>query len=56
MGGLALETMPFRKGFQYGVTWTEDILFVEPETVCIDTNLTLNHIATVAHVAHIGHD
>jgi hypothetical protein len=26
----------------YGSTWTEDILFIEPETVCVNTNLTLD--------------
>ncbi|KAF2822558.1 hypothetical protein CC86DRAFT_301012 [Ophiobolus disseminans] len=30
----------------YGSTWTEDLLFVVPDTVCVDTNLTLDfHIA-----------
>lgn len=24
------------------VTWEEDLLFIEPETVCVDTNLTLD--------------
>ena len=27
---------------QYGSTWSEDILFIEPETQCVDTNLTLD--------------
>ncbi|PHH93284.1 hypothetical protein CDD83_7983 [Cordyceps sp. RAO-2017] len=27
-------------GFDGPVTWQEDILFVEPETVCVDTNFT----------------
>lgn len=30
----------------YGSTWTEDLLFVEPETVCVDTNLTLDFIVS----------
>ncbi|KAH6639209.1 hypothetical protein C7974DRAFT_127518 [Boeremia exigua] len=25
----------------YGSSWSEDLLFTEPETVCVDTNLTL---------------
>ncbi|CAO2649827.1 Nn.00g011190.m01.CDS01 [Neocucurbitaria sp. VM-36] len=29
---------------QYGSTWSEDILFVVPETVCVDTNLTLDFL------------
>jgi hypothetical protein len=27
---------------RYGSTWSEDILFIEPETQCVDTNLTLD--------------
>jgi hypothetical protein len=38
--GLRNHTVP--PGFQYGVTWKEDLLFIEPETVCVDTNLTLD--------------
>jgi hypothetical protein len=26
----------------YGNTWAEDILFITPETICVDTNLTLD--------------
>ncbi|KAK6362488.1 hypothetical protein LTS17_012807 [Exophiala oligosperma] len=26
----------------FGSAWSEDLLFVEPETVCVDTNLTLD--------------
>lgn len=29
-------------GFENGVFWNEDILFVEPETVCVNTNTTLD--------------
>lgn len=28
----------------YGSTWTEDLLFVVPDTVCVDTNLTLDFV------------
>lgn len=38
--GLRNHTVP--QGFQYGVTWEEDLLFIEPETACVDTNLTLD--------------
>lgn len=27
---------------EYGSTWSEDLLFVVPETVCVDTNLTID--------------
>jgi hypothetical protein len=36
-----LDTVP--PGFQFGVTWEEDILFIEPETVCVDTNTTIDY-------------
>lgn len=36
-----LDTVP--PGFKYGASWEEDILFVEPETVCVDTNTTLDY-------------
>ncbi|KFY38278.1 hypothetical protein V495_06665 [Pseudogymnoascus sp. VKM F-4514 (FW-929)] len=39
--GFRNHTTP-RSTYQYGSTWDEDILFVEPETQCVDTNLTLD--------------
>ena len=27
---------------EYGTTWTEDILFIEPETQCVDLNVTFD--------------
>ena len=27
---------------EYGTTWTEDILFIEPETQCVDLNITFD--------------
>jgi hypothetical protein len=41
-GGVGLRNHTIPPGFQHGVTWKEDILFIEPETVCIDTNLTID--------------
>lgn len=41
-GGIGFRNHTFPPGFQYNVVWTEDILFVEPETVCVDTNLTID--------------
>ncbi|KAF1846238.1 uncharacterized protein K460DRAFT_417361 [Cucurbitaria berberidis CBS 394.84] len=29
---------------QYGSTWSEDLLFIVPDTVCVDTNLTLDFL------------
>jgi hypothetical protein len=45
--GLRNHTVP--RGFQYGVTWEEDLLFIEPETVCVDTNLTLDYTIVSAN-------
>lgn len=41
-GGVGLRNHTVPPGFQYGVTWVEDLLFIEPETVCVDTNLKLD--------------
>jgi hypothetical protein len=41
-GGIGFRNHTAPPGFQYGVTWTEDLLFIEPETACVDTNLTLD--------------
>ena len=42
-GGLGFRnhTIP-RNYFTYGTRWTEDILFVEPETQCVDLNFTID--------------
>ncbi|PHH91147.1 hypothetical protein CDD83_1524 [Cordyceps sp. RAO-2017] len=37
--GFRNHTVPI--GFDHPVIWHEDLLFVEPETVCVDTNLTI---------------
>lgn len=29
---------------KYGATWTEDILFIEPETECVSLNLSINAV------------
>jgi hypothetical protein len=49
--GLIVDTQNGAIGFRnhtvppsskYGATWSEDILFIQPETECVDTNLTLD--------------
>lgn len=49
--GLIVDTINGGVGFRnhtvppvstYGSTWTEDILFIQPETLCVDTNLTID--------------
>ena len=42
--GFRNHTVP--TGSQLSATWTEDILFVEPETACVNTNLTIDFTVT----------
>ena len=42
-GGIGFRNHTFPPGFQFGATWEEDILFIEPETVCVDTNTTIDY-------------
>ena len=39
--GFRNHTAP-QKALDYGATWSEDILFIEPETQCVDLNITLD--------------
>ena len=41
-GGIGFRNHTVPPGFQNGVTWEEDLLFIEPETVSADTNLTID--------------
>jgi hypothetical protein len=41
-GGIGFRNHTIPPGFKYGVVWKEDLLFIEPETVCVDTNLTFD--------------
>ena len=45
-GSIGFRNHTFPRDMENGVTWEEDLLFMEPETVCIDTNIlwTLNLI------------
>jgi hypothetical protein len=49
--GLVVDTVQGQVGFrnhsatlqfEHGATWSEDILFIQPQSVCVDTNLTLD--------------
>lgn len=42
--GLRNHTLPQTNGQQ--ARWIEDLLYIEPETMCVDTNLTLNFTMT----------
>ena len=41
-GGVGFRNHTVPVGFQHGTEWEEDILFVEPESACVDTNLTID--------------
>lgn len=41
-GGIGFRNHTVPKGLPYGATWSEDILFMQPITQCVDTNLTLD--------------
>ncbi|RCI11398.1 hypothetical protein L249_7142 [Ophiocordyceps polyrhachis-furcata BCC 54312] len=43
--GFRNHTIPI--GFDRAVSWEEDLLFIEPETVCVDSNLTLDYTKDV---------
>ena len=43
-GGIGFRNHTAPLNFKYGATWTEDILFIEPETSCANTNTTLDYI------------
>ena len=40
-GGVGFRKHTAPAGLQYGAEWDEDILFLQPETVCVNTNMTL---------------
>jgi hypothetical protein len=42
-GSIGLRNHTFPPGYPYGASWSEDLLFIEPETVCVNTNLTLDY-------------
>ncbi|KAL5358713.1 hypothetical protein BJX96DRAFT_173696 [Aspergillus floccosus] len=44
-GGIGFRNHSVPPPHTYGSAWCEDILFLEPETACVDTNLTLEYDA-----------
>jgi hypothetical protein len=42
-GGIGFRNHTVPPGFQFGAEWQEDLLFIEPETVCVDTNTTIDY-------------
>lgn len=46
-GGIGLRNHSVPPASRYGSTWTEDILFIEPETVCVNLNITLDYMLVI---------
>ena len=42
VGGVGFRNHTAPTGLPYGATWSEDLLFIQPETQCVNTNLTLD--------------
>ena len=40
-GGIGFRNHTVPRGLDQGAEWSEDLLFLQPETACVDTNLTL---------------
>lgn len=40
-GGIAFRNHTVPIGLKYGAEWTEDLLWLEPETACVDTNISI---------------
>lgn len=40
IGGIGFRNHTIPQGLDLGATWTEDLLFIEPDTACVNTNLT----------------
>lgn len=58
-GGIGFRNHTIPRGLTFGGDWTEDILFLEPETACVDINLTLEFMilpfhASTASVANLS--
>lgn len=45
-GGLGFRNHTLPTGLPLGAEWTEDILFIEPQTECVNTNLTIEFTIT----------
>lgn len=41
-GAIAFRNHTVPLGFEHGAEWEEDLLFIEPETVCVNTNVTVD--------------
>jgi hypothetical protein len=49
--GFRNHTVPTQPVMKHGATWNEDLLWIEPETVCVETNWTLEWSSQLAPMA-----
>jgi len=45
-GGIGFRNHTIPRGLPHGATWEEDLLWIKPDTVCVDTNLTIEYTLT----------
>jgi len=45
-GGIGFRNHTIPRGLPHGATWEEDLLWIKPDTVCVDTNLTMEYTLT----------
>lgn len=52
--GFRNHTVPTRPRINHGATWTEDLLWIEPVTVCVDTNWTIRIRQNLFYIINSG--
>lgn len=45
-GGIGFRNHTIPKGFPRGTEWSEDLLFIQPESVCVNNNVTIDFTIT----------
>ncbi|KAH8646029.1 hypothetical protein BGZ61DRAFT_542643 [Ilyonectria robusta] len=53
-GGIGFRNHTRPSGYPGGVTWTEDLLFWEPDVECVDTNTTIDFEVTTSSQTNTG--
>ncbi|KAK1753215.1 hypothetical protein QBC47DRAFT_415924 [Echria macrotheca] len=54
VGGIGFRNHSIPVGFTNGAEWEEDILFIEPSTACVNTNLTFDFEITTDSFDEVG--
>ncbi|KAK3985241.1 hypothetical protein QBC44DRAFT_275673 [Cladorrhinum sp. PSN332] len=53
-GGVGFRNHTIPSGLSLGAEWTEDILFMEPQTECVNTNLTIEFTLTTENPRRVN--